>query len=138
MSEKNIIFDDKKIDKSNFYKKEKLFNIYDLYVDKILISKRKPCGKKSSFKYFFGYNDDNVIRPICIKISQMIGYVKHFDSNKTMSFKVNDIKLLKKYTKKWERLSILMNLELDGEPVYGDNDNYKFSRQKNTKRKCIV
>ena len=31
-----------------------------------------------------------------------------------------------------------MNLELDGEPVYGDNDNYKFSRQKNTKRKCIV
>ena len=26
----------------------------------------------------------------------MIGYVKHFDSNKTMSFKVCDNKLLKK------------------------------------------
>ena len=33
----------------------------------------------------------------------MIGYVKHFDSNKTMSFKVSDNKLLKsiiKYGKK--------------------------------------
>ena len=32
----------------------------------------------------------------------MIGYVKHFDSNKTMSFKVFDNKLLKNYTKIWE------------------------------------
>ena len=41
----------------------------------------------------------------------MIGYVKHFDSKKTMSFKVNDNKLLKKYTKVWERVSSLMNTE---------------------------
>ena len=36
----------------------------------------------------------------------MIGYVKHFDSNKTMSFKVNDIRLLKKCTKIWEKVDI--------------------------------
>ena len=29
----------------------------------------------------------------------MLGYVKHFDSNKTMFFKVGDNKLLKKYKK---------------------------------------
>ena len=29
----------------------------------------------------------------------MIGYAKHFDSNKTMSFKVDDNKLLKRYSK---------------------------------------
>ena len=29
----------------------------------------------------------------------MNGYIKHFDSNKTMSFKVDDNKLLKKYNK---------------------------------------
>ena len=33
----------------------------------------------------------------------MIGYVKHFDSNKKMSFKVNDNRLLKKYAKIWEQ-----------------------------------
>ena len=54
----------------------------------------------------------------------MIGYAKHFDSNKTMSFKFNDIRLLKKYTKKWEKVSILKNIEFDKEPVYGDNDKY--------------
>ena len=54
----------------------------------------------------------------------MIGYVKQFDSNKTMSFKVDDNKLLKKYNKIWEKISNLMNIEFDSEPVYGDNDKY--------------
>ena len=44
--------------------------------------------KKNSLKYFIGYNDDDVIRPLFISLPQMIGYVKHFNSNKTMSFKV--------------------------------------------------
>ena len=35
----------------------------------------------------------------------MIGCVKHFDSNKTMSFKVNDNRLSKKYTKIWGKLA---------------------------------
>ena len=43
----------------------------------------------------------------------MIGYVKHFDSNKTMSFKFSDNKLLKKYDKIWEKISNLMNIEFD-------------------------
>ena len=50
----------------------------------------------------------------------MIGYVKNFDSNKTMSFKISDNKLLKKYNK----ISNLMNIEFDDEPVYDDNDKY--------------
>ena len=47
---------------------------------------------------------------------------KHFDSNKTMPFKVIDNKLLKKYTKIWKRVSSFMNIEFDCQPVYGDND----------------
>ena len=81
--------------------------------------------KKSSFKYFLGENDDDddVIRPLRIKLPQMIGYVKHFDSNKTMSFKVNDNKPLKSILI-WERVRILMKIELYSKPVYGDNDKY--------------
>ena len=74
------------------------------------------------FKYFTGYNDDGVIRPLRIELHQMI--VKHFNSNKTMSFKVIDNKPLKKYTTTRERVSSLMNVEFDSEPVYGDNDKY--------------
>ena len=47
----------------------------------------------------------------------MIGYVKHFDSNKAMSFKVSDNKLLRKYNKVWGKSSNLMNIEFDSEPV---------------------
>ena len=54
----------------------------------------------------------------------MIGYVKHFDSNKAMSFKVSDNKLLKKYNKIWEKVGNLLNIEFDSEPVYGDVDKY--------------
>ena len=39
-----------------------------------------------------------------------------------MSLKVNDNRPLKKYTKIWEIVSILMNTEFDSEPVYDDND----------------
>ena len=51
MSGKHIIFHDNKISKSNFYKK-KLFDVYEMEVDKILISKKQSYDKKSSFKYF--------------------------------------------------------------------------------------
>ena len=54
----------------------------------------------------------------------MIGYVKHFDSNKTMSFKVSDNKLLRKYNKIWEKISNLLKIEFDSESVYGDRDKY--------------
>ena len=52
----------------------------------------------------------------------MIGYVKNFDSDKTMSFKVGDNKLLKMCNKIWEKISNLMNIEFDSEPVYDTND----------------
>ena len=54
----------------------------------------------------------------------MIGYVKHFDSIETMSFKASDNKLLKEYNKIWEKYSNLSNIEFDIEPVYGDGDKY--------------
>ena len=41
-----------------------------------------------------------------------------------MSFKVNHDRLLKKYTKIWGKVNILMNIEFDSEPIYDDNDKY--------------
>ena len=52
MSRKSINFRDKKINKSNFYKNKKLFNIHDLDVIKILVSEKESYGTKNSLKYF--------------------------------------------------------------------------------------
>ena len=50
--------------------------------------------------------------------------VKNFDGSKTMSFKVGDNKQLKKYNKIFKKVSNLMSIEIDSEPVYDDNDKY--------------
>ena len=52
--------------KSDFYENKKITKIVDIDANKILVSKEKPYGTKNSFKYFIGYNDDDVIRPLCI------------------------------------------------------------------------
>ena len=122
MSGKNINFEDKKISKSNFCKNKTLFKIEDIDINNILVSKKESYVTKNSLKYFIGYNDEDVIKPLCIKLPQMIGYVKCFDSNKTMSFKVSDNKLLKKCNRIWERVSNLLSIKFDSEPIYGDND----------------
>ena len=122
MSGKNENFGDKKIKKSDFYKNKKVTKIDDIDVNKILISKEEPYGTKNSFKYFIGYNYDDAIKPLCIKLPQMIGYVRKFEGNTTMSFKINDSKLLKKYNQIWKKVEKLLRIEFDSKPVYGDND----------------
>ena len=72
MSGKSINFEDKKINKSTFHKNKKLFNIHDLDVNKILVYKKESYGTKNSLKYFIGYNDDDAIRPLCIKLPQIL------------------------------------------------------------------
>ena len=58
----------KKFLKSNFYKNKKVFQIYDIDVNKILVSKKEPYSTKNAFKYFIGYNDIDVIRPLCLRL----------------------------------------------------------------------
>ena len=67
MSGKNGNLGDKKIKKSDFYK-NKVTKIDDSAVNKILVSKEEPYVTKNPFKYFIGYNDNGVIRPLCIKL----------------------------------------------------------------------
>ena len=54
----------------------------------------------------------------------MIGYVKYFNSNKTMSFKAIDSKLLEKYTQIWKKVKSFLNIKFSSEPIYEDNDKY--------------
>ena len=77
MSGKNINFNDKKIKKSIFYKNKAINNIEDINVNNMLVSTKEPYGNKNSFKYFIGYNHNDIIKPICIRLPQMTGYAKN-------------------------------------------------------------
>ena len=124
MSGKNINFDDKKIKKSIFYKNKTINNSEEIDVDNILASKKEPYCNKNSVKYFIGYNVNDIIRPLCIRLPQITVYARKFDENATMSFIVKDKKLLKSYTKIWETIEGLMKINFESKPVYGDHDKY--------------
>ena len=106
MNGKNINFDNK-----NIKKNIKTFTIitkkYLIQMILMLIkyqSQKEQYGKYNSFKYFSGYNDNDVIRPLYLFISPAIGYIIKFEKNKiTVSLMVKDKQLLENYNKIWKK-----------------------------------
>ena len=115
MSGNSINFDDKKIKKvASTTKKKKIFNINDIDVNKISVSKNEKYDKYNSFKHLTGYNDNGIIKPLYLELPQMTGYINKFNENKnknknknkntiTMSLKIKDKKLFKNYNKIWKK-----------------------------------
>ena len=139
MSGNNINFDDKKIKISDFYKikNKKIFNIDGIDVNKILVSKKVSYGKNNSFKYFIGYNDNDIIRPLFVKLPQMTSYINKFKDKKTkitttttMSLMVKAKHLFKNYNKIWEKTESLIRKNFDSKPFYSNDDNSKYIKTK--------
>ena len=141
MSGKNIDFDDKNLTftktKSDFYKNKKIFHIDDIDVNKILVSKIEPYDTIEVLKYFIGYNYNDVIRPLCLRLSQMTGYARKIDKNVTMSFRVINEQLLKNYNKIWGKIERLKSIDFESKLVYRDYDIYIYkNKNKNICRQC--
>ena len=71
----------------------------------------------------------------------MTGYVRKFNENSTMSFRVKDKQLLiiKNYYKTWEKIEKLMKIDFESKPVYGDDDSDKYIKTKiKTYEKSII
>ena len=124
MSGKSLNFDDEKIKKSEFNKIKKGTSVDGIDINKILVFKKEPYGTKNSVKYFIGYNDNDVITSLCVRLPQMTGYTRKFDENATMSFRVNNKQLLKNYNKRWEKVDKLIRIDFESKPLYGDDDKY--------------
>ena len=120
-------FVNKKIKISDFYNKnKKIFNIDGIDVNKLLVSKKVSYSKNNLFKYFIGYSDKDIIRPLFVKPPQMTSYINKFKDKKTkitttMSLMVKDKQLFKNCNKIWEKS--LMRKHFDSKPIYGNGDN---------------
>ena len=120
MSEKTINFGDKKINKKDFYNNKKQFNIEDIDINKILISKPETY-ENNMIKYIIGYND-NTISPLQLFLLKMIGYLNIFkDGAKKMSFFTDNNEFLERYTAIWEKINNLVNKKFDSDPIYNNN-----------------
>ena len=123
MNGKNINFGDKKNNKKWLLQIKRKVTSIDVDANKILVFKNEPYGTKKALKYVIGYNNNDVIRPLCLRLPQITGYAKKFNENATMSFRVNNKQPLKNY-KIWGKGEKLLKINFESKPVYGDDDKY--------------
>ena len=78
MSEKTLKFDNIRVNEKDFHKSKQPINLDFVNVNQIAISDQFK-HTDDAFKYFIDYKDD-IVKPLCIILPQMSGYVKHFEN----------------------------------------------------------
>ena len=106
MSEKTLKFNNIMVNKKKFHKSKQPIYLMSVNVDQIVISDTfKHSGE--GFKYFIGYQVGEIVKPLCIILPQMSGYIKYFENGgKNMSFLIKDDEVWEKYEKTWDVLKI--------------------------------
>ena len=71
------------------------------------------------FKYFIGYREDEIVKPLCIILPKMSGYIKYFENGgKNMSFMIKDGNILDKYNEIWDKIKEKLSIKFHSKPVY--------------------
>ena len=119
MSEKTLKFGDV-INKKEFYASKQVIALNFVNPDKIVISE-KFRHSDNGIKYFIGYLDDDIIRPLCVILPQMSAYIKYFDDGeKNMSFKIEDEYVFLKYNEIWNKIRKTLSIEFHSQPIYDE------------------
>ena len=71
------------------------------------------------FTYFTGYLRGEIIKPLCIILPQVSGYIKYLENgSKNMSILIKVDEVLDKYDKIWDVIKNKLNIKFHSEPVY--------------------
>ena len=120
MSSKEIKFGDKEVNKKEFYSSEQAILLDSVDLSKIVVSNKYKIND-TTYKYFCGYLNNDVIQPLCVILPQMSGYIKYFDDGgKNMSFVTDDKEVYEKYSEIWEVVRKLLKLKFFVSPIRND------------------
>ena len=121
MSKKTLEFDIIIANKRELHKSKQPIDLMSVNVDQIVVSD-KFKHSDDSFKYFISYKEDEIVKPLCIILPQMTGYIKYFENGgKKMSFMVKEDDVLDKYNKIWGKTKNKLNIKFHSIPVYDRN-----------------
>ena len=70
MGEKTLKFSNIKVNKKEFHRSKKAIDLDLIDAGKIVVSDRFKHSEEG-FKYFIGYQDDEIVKPLCIILQQM-------------------------------------------------------------------
>ena len=97
MSEKTLKFENVRVNKKEFHKSKQPIGLDLINVDQIVVSDKSKYSD-DGFKYFIGYKEGEIVKPLCIILPQMSRYIKYFENRgKNMSFLTKDDDVLNKY-----------------------------------------
>ena len=129
MSSQKIKFGDKEVDKKSFYSSKEAILLDAVDLSKIVVSSRWNLND-TTCKYFCGYLNNDVIKPLCVVLPQMSGYIKYFDNGgKNMSFVTDDKKVYENYDGIWNVVKGLLKLKFTANPIR--DDKYILAKLKN-------
>ena len=118
MSEKTLKFNNIRVNKKEFHKSKQPIDLDLVTVDQIVVSD-KFRHSDEGFKYFIGYQEGEIVKPLCIILPQMSGYIKYFENGgKNMSFFVRNDNVLDKYNEIWDKIKEKLNIKFHSMPVY--------------------
>ena len=101
MSEKTLKFNNIRLNKKEFHKSKEPIDLMSVNVDQIVVS-NKFNHNNECFKYFIGYLEGGIVKPLCIILPQMRGHIKYFENGgKNMSFLIKDDEVWEEYDKIW-------------------------------------
>ena len=111
----------------------KIFLLDSVDLSKIVVSSRWKLND-TTYKYFCGYLNNDVIKPLCVILPQMSGYIKYFDNGgKNMSFVTDDKEVCEKYDEIWNVVKSLLKLKFAASPIR--DDKYILAKLKIFKKK---
>ena len=117
MSEKTLKFNNVKINKKEFHKSKQAIDLDSVDTNKIVVSDKFKHSE--GFKYFIGYQEDEIVKPLCIILPQMNGYIKYFDNGgKNMSFLIKNSEVWEKYEDIWNVIKNKLNIKFHSQPIY--------------------
>ena len=77
MSEITLKFDNIRVNKKEFCKSKQPIDLMSVNVDQIIVSDKFKHNEEG-YQYFIGYQEDETVKPLCIILPQMSGYIKYF------------------------------------------------------------
>ena len=136
MSSQKIKFGDEEVDKKTFYSSKEAILLDSIDLGKTVLSSRWKLND-TTYKYFCGYLNNDVIKPFCVILPQMNGYIKYFDDGgKNMLFVTDDEKVYQKYDEIWNVVKGLLKLKFAVSPIR--NDKYILAKLKIFKKKNLT
>ena len=126
MSERTLKFDNIKINKKEFHKSKKPIDLFSVDLDKIVVYDKFKHNDEG-FKYFIGYQKGVIVKPLCVILPQMNGYLKYFENDrKNLSFMIKDDQVWDIYDKIWNAIKDKLGFNFHSDPVY----EYKYLKAK--------